>query len=438
MIQYAYKGLKRIKQEIYSKECKEKGRINKQYFTRKRKMSFDRLILYILNKRGLSTNMEINNFFEKVDEEIDMVAQSVMEQRLKLNPDVFEYLNEEYLKGFYEGCRDDGVKTYKGYLLKAIDGSDFEVPNTKKSKEVYGIINSKVEKSMSRAKVSMCYDILNRYILDVEIDRYKADERKLAKKHIKREEETTKGYKAIYIMDRGYMSTELLVFLCKNDKKFLCRLNNKYYKEEIEQMKSKDETVEIEYNTGRLRRDRFEDDELRKYAKEQKRGKVRIVKCILNTGEEEYLITNIEEFNYEEMIELYNKRWSIETAYFSLKQKLQIEKFTSSNPILIEQDVLSSVLVYNMIQTMKNEAEEQIEKKKYKYEMKVNENIAIGLFKNEIIKIMIEENDDKRMEMYNKLSKKMLKYRIPIRKDRTFKRESNIYNNNSYNKLKSF
>lgn len=70
--------------------------------------------------------------------------------------------------------------------------------------------------------------------------------------------------------------------------------------------------------------------------------------------------------------------------------------------------------------------------------MKVNENVAIGLFKNEMIYIMLEANDKERLKRYDKLCKKILKYKIPIRKDRNYKIEPRINNRNSYNKLKSF
>ena len=60
---------------------------------------------------------------------------------------------------------------------------------------------------------------------------------------------------------------------------------------------------------------------------------------ILKTGDEEYLITNLKELSYEEIFKIYGKRWNIETLYNSLKNKLQIEKFTSSKEEIIKQDV---------------------------------------------------------------------------------------------------
>ncbi len=38
---------------------------------------------------------------------------------------------------------------------------------------------------------------------------------------------------------------------------------------------------------------------------------------ILDTGEIEYLITNIEDLKYEEIVEIYHKCWEIETMYYS-------------------------------------------------------------------------------------------------------------------------
>lgn len=437
MIKYGYKGLSKIRSKIQSNELKEKWRKSITDFTRKRKMDFEKLIHYILNKKGLSTNMEINNFFNKIDEDTEISAQSLLDQRLKLNPEVFVELNEDYLKGFYSEYRDTDVKNYKGYILKAIDGTDFEIPNTEKSKDAFGRVKAKEGESIPRTSVSMCYDVLNGYIIDVIPEKYRSNEIYMAKRHMKKDQKITENYDSIYIMDRNYVSFDFLAFLQKSDIKFLSRLNLGYYTKETESMKTKDEIVEIAHTKERMKKKYFEDEETREYAKENK-IEVRILKYVLKTGEEEYLITNLKEFSYEELFEIYGKRWNIETLYNSLKNKLQIEKFTSSKEEIIKQDIYASTLVYNMVQTMKNEATEDIEQKNYKHEMKINENISIGLFKNEMIYIMLEEDDKKRLKRYDKLCKKILKYKIPIRKDRQYKIQRRPNNQNSYNKLKSF
>ena len=124
--------------------------------------------------------------------------------------------------------------------------------------------------------------------------------------------------------------------------------------------------------------------------------------------------------------------------YYSLKYKLQIEKFTSSIPTIIKQDFLSSILVYNIVQTTKNETEKSIIQEGYKYEMKINENMAIGLLKNNLILIMLENEDEKRLRMFDGLVAKIYKFKIPIRKGRTFEHKFKNDNNNSINKLKAY
>ena len=223
--------------------------------------------------------------------------------------------------------------------------------------------------------------------------------------------------------------------------KFLCRLKaNSHYMEETSGMETDDEMIEIKHDGNRMQRSRFMNEELFQAAKRNKSTRVRVVKFPLKTGETEYLITNLEDFTYEEITSLYTMRWGIETLYYSLKYKLQIEKFTSSVPQLIEQDFLSSLLVYNIIQTTKNEAERSIDQNNYKHEMKINENMAVGFFKNELILIMLEDDEVKRLNLYDKLIAKIFKFKIPIRKERkkVFERKFKRENKNSFNKLKSF
>lgn len=194
-------------------------------------------------------------------------------------------------------------------------------------------------------------------------------------KHLEHDQEITADYQSIYIMDRGYISIEFMLSCIKNNIKFLIRLDSKAYQKEREKIKTKDEYIDLEYTNNRLKRRHYQSEEIRLYAKKIKYSKLRIVTYVLNTGEIEQLITNLDtnEFTYEDIVELYGKRWEIETLYYSLKWKLKAEKFTSSFKNIIEQDFFSSVVVFNMVSSMIKEAETKIEKHKYKHEMTVNE-----------------------------------------------------------------
>ena len=80
------------------------------------------------------------------------------------------------------------------------------------------------------------------------------------------------------------------------------------------------------------------------------------------------------------------------------------------------------MLVYNIVQSFCNEAEINIPKEKYKYPMKINKNMAIGILKENMIYILMENDENKRKKMADEFEKKILEYLVPIRKGRNFKR----------------
>jgi len=65
--------------------------------------------------------MELYNYREKKGSKaIQTSKQGYLQQRKKLNYEVFTYLNEEYLKDFNTSGK---AKQWNGYVVLAIDGS---------------------------------------------------------------------------------------------------------------------------------------------------------------------------------------------------------------------------------------------------------------------------------------------------------------------------
>lgn len=206
-------------------------------------------------------------------------------------------------------------------------------------------------------------------------------------------------------------------------------------------MKSNDEIIEIPYQYDRVRNYKDKDPEFYNLMfNDKKTIKARIIKIKLSTGEEEILITNLtkEEVNTDEMKELYNLRWQIEINYHALKESLKIEAITSSIDNLIKQDIYSQMLVFNILQAFINDSEDNIKELKYKHEMKINFNMAIGFFKKFFILIMIEEDERKKSRLMDTLSERIEKYLEPVRKGRSYTRNKNKKNKHSMNKRKSF
>ena len=158
------------------------------------------------------------------------------------------------------------------------------------------------------------------------------------------------------------------------------------------------------------------------------------------TGEIEYLLTNLDpnEFSTEDIKELYNLRWKIELNYKHLKNNLKIECITSSKEILIKQDIYSQVLVANMLQSFINDGNEVVLEFKYKNKVKINNNMAIGIFKNTLIYIFLEEDSNKRAEMMDKFMEAIMQYIVPIKPGRKNERNANSKNRYHINQRKTF
>ncbi len=83
-------------------------------------------------------------------------------------------------------------------------------------------------------------------------------------------------------------------------------------------------------------------------------------------GREEVLITNLptETFNSQQIAELYHMRRGIETAYETLKDRLQMENFTGTKPTLLLQDIYSTIYVSNLAEDIIRDAQEELDEKK--------------------------------------------------------------------------
>ena len=429
-------GTNFIKDQLDSNLNYELTRNKPTDFTRKRKIGPKELIIYNMNKKGLSSKMEEYHFFKITGYE-SISTPGMLKQREKLNPEIFRHLNDGLLNVYYKDCKEE-MKLYKGYLLTATDGSEFEIPNTKTSKESFGSTTSGYKKTenVARAKVSIVIDILNKFVLDICIAKHRTNDMKLSKIHRDQIISKFRDYKIINIKDRGYTSLEDMYYSINNNIKFIQRLDSKTFSKEISQMKSNDEEIEIQYEYNRIKYLKKTAPELYQYYLDGNTIKLRAIKIELET-ETEILLTNLD-FTYEEMKELYKLRWSIESTYHQLKENLKIETISSGKEVIVKQEILSQMLVYNIAQSHINVAESKIKQEKYKHEMKINHNMAMGLLKDYFIYIIMEEKAEKRLLLMDEFEQLIAKYLCPIRKNRKYKRNKQIKNKHHINKRKIF
>lgn len=123
--------------------------------------------------------------------------------------------------------------------------------------------------------------------------------------------------------------------------------------------------------------------------------------------------------------------------YKHLKNNIKIKYISSSKRILIKQDIYSQVLVANILQVYINGGDEELSHLKYKNEVKVN-NMTIGIFKNTLIYILLEENQDKMNEMMDKFQQEINWFMVPVKSNRQNKRNANPKNRHHVNQRKTF
>lgn len=371
--------------------------------------------------------MDLRRFFQllKFNSTETISTAGYLKQRMKLNPAAFLYLSDFHVKNFYSD-EMPSLKKLKGYFLFAIDGSKVNLPNTPENQILYGTQANKTTKQ-TQAGISTLFDVLNMMILDCTINHITFSERSEADKHIKKVPHFIEDQPFIIILDRGYPSSFLFMNMIEANQKFVVRLSSTDFKREQGKMTTDDEDVEVRFTQDRINpyRRTARADRLRKAGSMH----LRFIKVILPGDTVEVLATNLsrEEFSRQEIGQIYGLRWGVETAYDTLKNKFMIENFTSRKSLIIEQDILSTVYLYNLTADMIRDAETEWQElalhKNYKYQMKINVNTSIGIIKEDLIRMALEKNHRKRAEMFKGIITEIGKHLVPVRGDRKYPRK---------------
>jgi hypothetical protein len=209
------------------------------------------------------------------------------------------------------------------------------------------------------------------------------------------------GHRELVIFDRGYPSHDLIKSLLDKEIAYVMRVQNMFIREQ-DIPAQRDGWVRVGKSAL----------------------KVRVVQVYLASGEREILITNLsrKELEYGAFKELYGKRWGIETKYKELKQKLETENFSGRLVDNVKQDFYAMMTVANMLASCIRRAEAGVEKEREnsgnKYEYRVNVNHAVGVLKDRLIRVVIEEDDIARQHLMKELVRRMERRVVPVRPDR--------------------
>lgn len=351
---------------------------------------------------------------------------------MKMQHDAYIELNEELVKGFYS---DGDYEKFKEYRLLAIDGTRIQLPNRKSIIEEFGLAENG-GKTIPMAMSSTAYDVLNQIVVNTYLEKYKTDERTLADRHLDKIRELTPAVKDIILMDRGYPSLYLFAKMMILGLDFVVRCNDTSFIKEVRefaQSKETDKIIEVELTTE----SRKYNAALQKLEGKPDRLKLRVVKIKLTSGLTEYLISSLidkTKITKNDFNELYNFRWGEETYFNFQKNVLEVENFSGRTPETIRQDYYAKILSSNIGSLMIEEAQEEVDEQtskndQLKYDRyKVNRSVATGIFKDELIELLLSPEDHWEYR-YNKLVEKIKKFTIPVIPNRQFERKPRLFKN---------
>lgn len=303
------------------------------------------------------------DFFYQYNKELEVPSrQAVSQAREKISFSAFQDLFEKSCELAIEG---DGARLFNGFRLFAVDGTSFIVGPHDKLTDFFG--ETTAVKGSAMCRISGVVDVLNDCIVDAAVAPFNVGERSLA---IEQVQQLKTVSNALFLFDRGYWSPILVSKIIHNNQRFLMRLASNVGKTEVTNQAG---------TPYPLRRCSF----------------------LLPNGEMEILLTNIpeEELSNDDLAELYTKRWGVETKYLELKDRLQIDKFSSVSANIILQDIYSTLYISNLVAFICFESDEIIEErtagKNNKYAQKANRSTCIAALRKRFIDICLMNDDNK-------------------------------------------
>lgn len=404
-IELLSKIFKKTNELIISNEFREAYRLGNS-FSRKRKLSFSNAIYFICSALRKSMATEINNFIEEHTylNFPEISKQAFSKARQNISPEAFKELCRLFVDSFYSS--NDNLKKWNGFNVLAIDGTSLQVPDTIECGEYFGLSKNQNKVQTAIASASALYDVLNDTIIDASITKFRTSEREMAKQHINELNNRKLTNNSILIFDRGYPSYDMFDYLHDRKLFFLMRVSSSF---KIMQEISPEDCI-FEYKSkGELK-------------------KVRVIKIKLSDDITEILVTNIfdEVITQPQFKELYFLRWGIECKYKELKSSIEIEEFSGTKPIAIEQDFYASIYISMVASLIKKDADVAIandnDNKNLKSEYQANRNFILSEVLKKIIAMLVKPILGKRI--LENILEKAKKIRSQIRPNRNCERKS--------------
>ena len=150
---------------------------NPDDFSRKRKLTIEKLIVILINMPKRSLSIELKDVFGILEDKNPATKAAFCLQRTKLLPIFFQVWNRALVDCYYK-YHHDKIKYWKGLRLIAVDGSSINLINKEEVINYYGTHDNQFSES-PMARVVQSYDLLNEIITFSNLYPIKTSEKKM-------------------------------------------------------------------------------------------------------------------------------------------------------------------------------------------------------------------------------------------------------------------
>ena len=374
---------KRIKNTLHSvirdmaKHPENFCRCPEKDFTRNRKLPLEKVLTLLVKMGGHSLRDEMLDCIDF--EEMPATVSALVQQRNKLLPEALDYLFRE----FTNRCHDP--KTYKGYRLLAVDGSDLQfTANPNDPLSYFPGVNG--QKPYSFLHLNALYDLSTNLYLDAVVQKRRAANENAAL--VSMVDRSGIDEPVIITADRGYESYNTLEHIARKGWKYLIRLRES--KGILSSLSLPEGDFDMPVQLFLTRKQTKKLKELQKEFPGMYRFlpihvnfdylpwgtdgfypfSFRIVRFKISDGSTETLITNLDRnsFPEEELKHLYHLRWGIETSFRQLKYTIGLGLFQSKKVEYITQEIFARLTMYNFCELITSHVVIQKKRRKYVYQ----------------------------------------------------------------------
>jgi hypothetical protein len=377
--------IEKLKFFLLSASTKLNFRVSEKDFSRQSgKLAFHYYVLLGISLLKNSLAIELYNLL--TINKLNSISKAAYSQgRYKIKAAFYQTWNNLLINLVYQASNveTNGVppsggldlKKWRGYFLKAIDGTSIVLPQTKELGDCFGLhrngTKTKIVETVM-AKCLVCADVLNEYVLQSEVFKTTESEISIAKTWL-----WQLCSDSIHIFDRGFGNAAIFAYLVQNNKPLggtplVCRLKVSFNKVVKGFVASNLTDAEVYFTIGKsetfvnqaLSTEKDGDLAIKDIPDTLiKKGTtvlVRLVKVVLPSGEIEVLATNLMDktaITVADLADLYRQRWGVETVIDSLKNQFLLMVFSGLKPEAILQEIYATMFAYNLRQLLINEAQ---------------------------------------------------------------------------------